>query len=128
MTKKTPRTAASLVSSLVIALAAGCSPTFTGKDKVLEQLKDPASAEFREIKVSIFNGAPLVCGEVNAKNSYGGYTGFRHFMIKEGRARLASDEISSVRIDACCYISSGQGLMGSTSDWQTRHSNACSTI
>jgi len=122
------RTAASLSSVFAIALATGCSPSFTGKEAVLDQLKDPASAEFRNVNVSTFSGSPLVCGEVNAKNSHGGYTGFRHFMIKEDRVYLASDELSSVRIDGCCYVSSAQGTMGDTQDWRTRHRSACSAI
>lgn len=39
---------------------------------VLANLKDPESAEFRDQKG--------LCGEVNAKNSFGGYTGFKRFM------------------------------------------------
>jgi hypothetical protein len=39
---------------------------------VADTLKDPDSARFRNQK--------SVCGEVNAKNSYGGYVGFRRFI------------------------------------------------
>ena len=39
---------------------------------VVEHLKDPDSAQFR-------NQYGL-CGEVNAKNAYGGYTGYMRFM------------------------------------------------
>lgn len=44
-------------------------------------LKDPASAEFRNEFVGS-SGVP--CGEVNAKNSFGGYTGFKRF-VSAGR-------------------------------------------
>ena len=40
-------------------------------------LKDPESATFKEL--NYVDGRAL-CGQVNAKNSYGGYTGFRRFV------------------------------------------------
>lgn len=46
-----------------------------GRAAVLDLLKDPGSAQFRKTYV---NGQ-YFCGEVNAKNSYGGYVGFRRF-------------------------------------------------
>ena len=46
------------------------------KKHVLNQLKDPDSAKFRNIYVI---DKSLVCGEVNAKNSYGGYNGFTFY-------------------------------------------------
>jgi hypothetical protein len=44
-------------------------------------LKDPDSARFRWPAVREWG---LYCGWVNAKNSYGGYTGFQPFMIIGG--------------------------------------------
>lgn len=46
------------------------------KKQVLNQLKDADSAKFRNIYVV---DKSLVCGEVNAKNSYGGYNGFMFY-------------------------------------------------
>lgn len=55
--------------------------------RVVQDLKDPESARFRGLYVSAWNDhgvmKPLLCGEVNAKNSYGGYTGFSRFMADE---------------------------------------------
>ena len=51
------------------------------KAKVIRQLKDPDSAQFRNLRVSA--GGVARCGEVNAKNSYGGYTGFRAFVADQ---------------------------------------------
>lgn len=48
-----------------------------GQEAVLAKLKDPRSAEFRNLRPAV-TGLYL-CGEVNAKNSYGGYTGFKKF-------------------------------------------------
>jgi hypothetical protein len=57
-------------------------------------LKDPASAQFGRI----FDGRGLVgkatvCGEVNAKNGFGGYTGMRPFVYfpDDDRAELITN-------------------------------------
>ena len=42
---------------------------------VTGSMKDPGSAQFRNTRVH----GSLVCGEVNAKNLYGAYVGFRAF-------------------------------------------------
>jgi hypothetical protein len=42
-------------------------------DAVRGTLKDPSSAEFRN--------QHGLCGEVNARNSFGGYGGFRRFVV-----------------------------------------------
>ena len=43
-------------------------------------LKDPSSAQFRNVKYGKgVPGAWPMCGEFNAKNSYGGYVGFQRF-------------------------------------------------
>ena len=52
-----------------------------GKSAVLARLKDSQSAEFKD--VYFFRGAgnvPMTCGQVNSKNSFGGYVGFKHFI------------------------------------------------
>lgn len=41
-------------------------------------LKDPASAQFRNVELKA--GGTILCGEINAKNSFGGYVGFRPFV------------------------------------------------
>ncbi|UOA08117.1 hypothetical protein [Methylobacter sp. S3L5C] len=44
-------------------------------------LKDVDSAKFRDVFISrIESGYPVVCGEVNSKNSYGAYSGFTRFI------------------------------------------------
>ena len=39
------------------------------------QLNDPESAQFRNLELA----GDAVCGEVNAKNGFGGYVGFQPF-------------------------------------------------
>ena len=41
-------------------------------------LKDPASAQFRNVELK--GGGTVLCGEINAKNSFGGYVGYRPFV------------------------------------------------
>lgn len=44
---------------------------------VRDQMKDPASAQFKHFRAyKDEHGALVECGMVNGKNSYGGYTGF----------------------------------------------------
>ncbi|KQP53030.1 hypothetical protein ASF34_01270 [Methylobacterium sp. Leaf106] len=63
------------------------SPAQVGivKAVVLADLKDPYSAHFGRIlsaKTALSNGLNgyVVCGEVNSKNSYGGYVGMSPFI------------------------------------------------
>lgn len=53
-----------------------------GKELVKSRLKDPSSAKFRNVYFIRANvgGTPTVCGEVNAKNSFGGMTGYKKFL------------------------------------------------
>lgn len=61
------------------------------KDLVKTKLLDPGSADFRGLRdVRDQFGVTAVCGEVNAKNRMGGYSGYRAFMVKSGQAVLQS--------------------------------------
>ena len=53
----------------------------SAKDSVRSKLKDPESATFRNEAVRRQTGAPLVCGEVNARNSFGGAAGHQRFVF-----------------------------------------------
>ncbi len=71
--------------AIIIGLAVVTLKLFFGADefadakaRVAAQLKDPASAEFKDIN----QVGDRVCGEVNARNSFGGYTGFVPFYIR----------------------------------------------
>ncbi|MBP7453322.1 MAG: hypothetical protein KA914_11070 [Ottowia sp.] len=48
------------------------------KTNLVRDFKDPEGARFRDTFVGSRRGSVL-CGEVNAKNSYGAYTGYRRF-------------------------------------------------
>ena len=47
---------------------------------VAAELRDPASAQFRDIQ----QGTTTACGEVNGKNAMGGYAGFKKFAYRNG--------------------------------------------
>lgn len=53
-------------------------------------LKDPDSAKFRNVRMKTYDGLHIVCGEVNAKNSYGGYTGYKRFAAGPREASIES--------------------------------------
>jgi hypothetical protein len=78
-----------LIAAVVVAIAAGGWWYLTGgrysdaKNSVRGQLTDPASAQFRNMRNA---RGTTVCGEVNAKNSFGGYIGFKRFAYVGGRA------------------------------------------
>lgn len=58
---------------------------------VRDALKDPESAMFRDLHgISVAEDGPVmaVCGEVNAKNSYGGYIGYNRFAYTTGKVYI----------------------------------------
>ena len=63
------------------------------KAMILVRLKDPGSAEFRNVRYlgdwTVQGG--VLCGEVNAKNAMGGYVGYHHFEVFEGYVDLYTD-------------------------------------
>ena len=56
-----------------------------------QHLKDPAAAQFAKVRMNTAKTA--LCGQVNAKNSYGGYVGFRDF--------ITTEKGSFIKPDAC---------------------------
>lgn len=80
---------------LIAMLLAAAAPVVTAAEKahaievVKDRLKDPDSARFRDIKKMSDGG---ICGWVNAKNEYGGYSGYQVFFIgPKGAAMLPPD-------------------------------------
>lgn len=71
-------------------------------------LKDPDSAQFRDIKIStkIQENSDIekeytICGQFNAKNSYGGYNGFHGFVVTKNSegiqtAYVQSDDLGGI--------------------------------
>jgi len=68
-------------------------PSEVAKMVVLRRLRDPGSAEFG--RVNVYGDRKLkgkavrvACGSVNAKNGFGGYTGFTDFLVIDEGYRL----------------------------------------
>lgn len=59
-----------------------------GKESVASNLLDPSSAMFRNLQVKSFAEGYVLCGEVNAKNRYGGYVGFQPFVAGTNSATM----------------------------------------
>lgn len=77
-------------ASLDIELVSACSESSgagstdapeisRGKELVANRMKDPSSVQFKD--VVYFKARQVVCGSVNAKNSYGAYGGFEQFAV-----------------------------------------------
>ncbi len=85
-----------IIAAVALALS-GCMMTHIDMDtaqitpdqmtklesSVRENLKDPGSATFRDVSATRVRstGDIAICGEVNSKNGYGGYTGFQMFFM-----------------------------------------------
>lgn len=81
----------------------GAETIVAAQRAVRAELKDPDSAEFKDVSANYTEKFGIVaCGLVNARNELGGYTGFRRFVssgesvILEGR-----DNIADAWIGAC---------------------------
>lgn len=86
-------------------------------DALLEELKDPASAQFRNVRVQLRkvsdkhgNKGDSMCGQVNAKNSFGGYTGFQAFYIIQMDGQKPSVFIQSSDILGPVAVSNAKRL------------------
>ena len=72
---------------ILFTMSSGGSKTKFAMASASHDLMDPSSAQFRNVKVI---KGDYVCGEINAKNSYGAYTGYRWFMVKHPDSDTAS--------------------------------------
>jgi hypothetical protein len=64
------------------------------------QLKDPGSAEFRYVGLVQHARGKVVCGQINAKNSYGGYVGYKVFAASPLGATVQQSGGSYAEVDA----------------------------
>ncbi|RZZ81427.1 hypothetical protein [Pseudoxanthomonas winnipegensis] len=77
-----------ILAGLAALCLCGCSKwqehSFQGKaeDYLRDHLKDPSSAQFKNTRVLWRQDKELIlCGQLNAKNGMGGYTGFVPFFV-----------------------------------------------
>lgn len=70
------------------------------KSAVTKDFKDPYSAVFEGVFIGKgANGSPVVCGTVNAKNSYGAYSGRKRFYYVAGIAAVVESGSSKIVYD-----------------------------
>lgn len=97
---------------LPLLLLTGCSdPYGHAKERVAAEMKDPGSAQFRGLER--FDG--LVCGEVNARNSYGGYVGFQPFYVRGEDVVVAADTGDEL-VDATVRAKITNECLGASTD------------
>ena len=108
-----------IIAMTALSLLVACGPALTekstfapsdaqltaAKTAAAYDLKDPGSAQFRNIRgiqatAETGKSATYICGEVNARNSFGGYVGFTPFVynIKKGTAAVANRSDGSVNM------------------------------
>jgi hypothetical protein len=90
------RALATIVLASLAAVAAAAPKEHhliaASKQEVLLTMKDPESTRFRNVRMR----APVtVCGEVNSKNSMGGYVGFKRFFVIGGAVARVEGEQDS---------------------------------
>ena len=76
------------------------------KIKIRALLRDPDSSKFQNLKVSFNSKAnEIVCGEVNARNAFGGYTGYSKFNVSIDKINIVSidklETIKSYNLSGC---------------------------
>ena len=82
---------------IVLALLlTGCTEQARLEGDIAQVMKDPGSVKFGELRT--IRG--VTCGEMNAKNGFGAYTGMTPFMVKDGGLYVASN--AAQRMDVCC--------------------------
>ena len=65
-----------LILALMVTIGlTACGSDTAGQKAVKSMLKDPGSAQFDDVASRTINGIYYECGMVNAKNSFGGFTG-----------------------------------------------------
>lgn len=90
-----------IVATLCVAVSAcGMSTTSQAEEAVRERLKDPTSAQFRNVRKE----GDYVCGEVNAKNGLGGYGDYSDFAFnpRTGETAIRDYGNESLRYNEMC--------------------------
>ncbi len=108
---------------------------------VRAELRDPDAVQFREVRANYTEDFGVVaCGRVNAKNEFGGYTGFWRFVFGDGRvifegrdnvvdAWTAAYLSGGGRLDSVVQLGeapqSGSGRTGQGDKWRSPTSRRC---
>ena len=71
----------------------------SGREAIQSKLKDPDSADFRNVAFHSGGGVPVTCGEVNAKNGFGGFSGFERFVAAGSSLQVLESEMGAGEMD-----------------------------
>lgn len=82
------------------ATACGLTPASQAQDAVRRGLLDPDSAEFRDVSVCLADRS-IIKGDVNSKNTFGGYVGFKPFFYDGFSVAYAVDDAFTALMDRC---------------------------
>lgn len=97
---------------LTIAACSGANERLfdAAKAAIAAQLKDPESVQFRNLRSSQApTGAELVCGEFNAKNSFGGYIGFKPFLWSDAGVLIEAGDDADKSITGAFILATCSG-------------------
>jgi hypothetical protein len=68
---------------------------YDGREVVKRALREPDSAQFRNDHLYVNpRGGFMVCGEVNSRNAFGGYTGFKRYIA--GAEAFIDDSLNPI--------------------------------
>lgn len=74
------------------------------KSYVSSQMKDPTSVVYQNLKVYRLGSDTTVCGQFNAKNSFGAYVGFKNFYYRPSEASLFKFVYQTSETGSMAYI------------------------
>lgn len=72
---------------------------FYSQQEVTKRLRDPESAKFSNAIISRKTGSPIVCGFVNSKNGFGGYTGAQRFISAGKTLAILETDMAAGEMD-----------------------------
>lgn len=86
----------SILILILLFMLPGCDSKSISEAKIAieKDLKDPSSAEYRNI---LEYSDSIVCGEYNAKNGYGAYVGYTEFIFYYGHV-LTTPSVSDTEL------------------------------
>ncbi len=84
------------------------------KKSLADTLKDPSSAQFRNVRFVEYLDGVVICGEVNGKNSYGGYVGFKDFVASSLSSHIRDTGNRYADIDAAANAGLNAACPGKT--------------
>lgn len=116
----------------LLALLAGCSDARL--DQVRAQFKDPGSVQFKDVQTFSWSDTAsegtAICGQLNAKNSYGAFTGFAAFIASghDLRVTLAKDAAEAAKVRRCCAEIERASQRGVSPAFVTAATQACASL